>query len=80
MKATQIQPQNSVAGSSCVLEDQAVLGLVATAFPADAVEELSPDQDEPFDSVENEQDIARVDPGEESIQQDVVLDEVGEKS
>ena len=38
MKATQIQPQNSVAGSSCVLGDQAVLGLVATAFPADAVE------------------------------------------
>ena len=57
-------------------EDQAVMALAATAFPAEAVEELTHDQDEPFDSVENEEDVARVEPGEESIQQDTELDEV----
>ena len=57
-------------------ENQAVMALAATAFPAEAVEELAPDQDEPFDSIENEDDIARVEPGEESIQQDTELDEV----
>ena len=56
-------------------EGQAVLALAATAFPAEAVEKLNPDQDEHFDSVENEEDLARVDPGEESIQQDAELDE-----
>ena len=57
-------------------EDQAVMALAATAFPAEAIEELNPDQDQPFDSVENEDDIARVEPGEESIQQDTELDEI----
>ena len=46
-------------------EDQAVMALAATAFPAEAVEELAPAQDE---------HIARVEPGEESIQQDTVLE------
>ena len=57
-------------------EDQAVMALAATAFPAEAIEELNPDQDQTFDSVENEDDIARVEPGEESIQQDTELDEI----
>ena len=57
-------------------EDQAVMALAATAFPAEAVEELAPDQDEPFDSIENEDDMARVEPGEESSQQNTELDEV----
>ena len=52
------------------------MALAATAFPAEAVEELAPEQDEPFDSIENEDDIAKVEPGEESIQQDTELDEV----
>ena len=57
-------------------EDQAVMAPAATAFPAEAVEALTHDQDEPFDFIENEEDVARVEPGEESIQQDTELDEV----
>ena len=52
-----------------------MLALAATSFPAEVVEEFKSGQDEPFDSVENEEDIARVEPGEGSIQQDAELDE-----
>ena len=56
-------------------EDQAAMALAATAFSSEVHDELEQPSELRFDTVEGSEDIARVDPGEEAVQQDLELDE-----
>ena len=56
--------------------DHAAISLVATSYPVWDDGEIDDSEFPTFDSVENEDDVARMDPGEEAIQEDLELDEV----